>query len=179
MSHMHRIAHIALALCLTGSLPAAAQTLSRPEPECGDTAAMIAAYHRCALWVDGHRVRRGAGGEVVARPGFFRPAPLTRVVYGDSARAHAARYERSTARATTLSFVSGLLFGAAWVVALSYDCDRGPFGPCTNTDDAHGVASGVLAIGSGIALLASVPFSIQAARARARAIWWNNARFAR
>jgi hypothetical protein len=52
MSAMHRIANIALAFSLAGSVPAAAQTLSRPEPECGEAAA-VGGYRACALWVDG------------------------------------------------------------------------------------------------------------------------------
>jgi hypothetical protein len=104
--------------------------------------------------------------------------PLTRLVSGDSARAHAMRYELNARRSNVLGATAALLFVAAYVLADSYDCAPGEFGFCRNSDDGYTFAVAAVAIGSSLALLASVPFGIRARRASARAIWWNNARFA-
>jgi hypothetical protein len=177
MKHVLRIATAAVALCLTGAIPSARGQAPSAQLPCADSAG-VGLYGHCALWLDGNVVRRGAAGEIVARPGFFRPMRLARLVSGDSARIYAARYETNTRRSIVLGAASTLLFVAAYVIADSYDCARRIFGICSRSDDADAVSVAALAIGSGLALIASVPFSIRARRAGARAIWWHNARFA-
>lgn len=168
----------ALSLFLLAVPPVSAQTPATRADQCADTAD-AAAYARCALWVDGRSVRRGLGGDVVARPGFFRPARLTRLVAGDSARVQAARYEVNSARATLLSTASGLLVLASLLVADSYNCAPWEFQYCRNVDDSQALTASALIIGGVVTGLASVPFAIRATRAMGRAIWWHNARFAR
>jgi hypothetical protein len=178
MTPVLRTATAALALCVGPVVPCARAQTAPGTPPCADSAGG-ASYRQCALWLDAGVVRRGAAGAIIARPGFFRPMPLTRVVSGDSARTHAARYEVNAQRSNVLGAAATLLLVAAYVVADSYDCAPVQFGICSNADDSHGVAVGALAIGSGLGLLASVPFGIRARRASARAIWWHNAQFAR
>ena len=96
-----------------------------------------------------------------------------------SARAYASLYEGNARRPYLLGALSGALLGAAWVVANSYDCAPGFFGYCTNSDDNYALGSVGLAIGSAVALVASVPFTIRATRAMGRAVWRHNARYAR
>jgi hypothetical protein len=161
-----------------GTSPARGQTPAPAAAQCADSIGP-AAYQRCALWLDGTRVRRGSDGAVVARPGFFAPARLSRVVAGDSARAYAALYERNARRSYLLGALSGALLVAAYIVADSYDCARGIFGVCTNADDSHALATLGLTVAGAVTLVASVPFTVRATRAMGRAVWWHNARFAR
>jgi hypothetical protein len=165
-----------LSIAIAAGAPA--QTPAPAAGQCADSVGP-AAYVRCALWLDGTRVRRGSDASVVAQPRFFGPARLVRVVVGDSARTYASRYEKNARRSYLFGALSGALLGAAWIVAKSYDCAPGIFGYCTNSDDNYGIASGGLAIGSAVALLASIPFTVRATRAMGRAVWWHNARFAR
>lgn len=161
------------------SLPSfAAAQVSGPASECAAGAG--AAYQRCALWLDGRRVRRGVEGAVVAEPGFFSPTRLTRVVEGDSATKYARSYERNTTRSGVFGLLSGLMIGAAWIVADAYECDPDPtFGICTNTDDNYGIASIALIAGGFASAIVSGVLQQRAGRAASRAIFWHNANFAR
>jgi hypothetical protein len=108
----------ALSGTLSIAIAAAAPAQTPVEEQCADSAGP-AAYVRCGLWLDGTRVRRGSDAAVVAQPGFFAPARLSRVVAGDSARAYAVQYERNARRSYWLGTLSGVLLGAAYVVASS------------------------------------------------------------
>ena len=136
-------------------------------------------YQRCALWMDGRRVRRGADGAVVGEPGFFSPLRLTRLVEGDSAVAHAARFERNTAGAGLFGFLSALSFAGAVITTEAYDCEPNSLGICTNDDDA--VSTGVIAFLAGgiVTGIISGVMQTRAARAANRAIFWHNSNFGR
>ncbi len=173
---------IAMVLVVTGSLvfaaPEAQAQDTRPATECA--AGGGASYQRCALWLDGRRVRRGVDGAIVGEPGFFSPLRLTRLVEGDSAAAHAARFERNTATSGLFGLLSALSFAGAWITADSYECRPEPtFGICTTNDDMWNV--GVIAFGIGAVVTGVISGVLQrrAGRAANRAIFWHNANFAR
>jgi hypothetical protein len=135
-------------------------------------------YRRCALWIEGNRVRRGESGAVVGRPGFFRPIRMTQIVAGDSALAYARTYERRTRQSTTLLFIGGALLASAYAVLDSRACTSTIVDPCDHWDNGDWIA-GSLAVG-GLAL--SIPglvLQVKGQRAGAQAVWWNNERFAR
>lgn len=146
---------------------------------CADTTPGVATYARCALLLDRPGVRRGVEATVVARPGIFSPFALSRLVVGDSAKMYAARYERSARTAQFFGLLGAALVAAGVVYAdahhASADCITGY--PCKDTVDET-VPLGLVIAGTG-AFVISVPLQLQAQRAAARAVWWNNARFAR
>lgn len=147
---------------------------TRPDSvACRDSAA-AGLYRRCALWMEGNTVKRGEGGQVVGRWGFFIPTPLTRLVAGDSAMYYARRFERRSKQSVGL-----LVLGAAVMVfsVSKADCggtydgcqyDYGFSSPGFNTLLAGAVLSGI-----------GAHLQVRAMRAGARAVWWNNERFAR
>lgn len=139
----------------------------------------VCTYRTCALRFEGGRLVRGAGGETVTRPGFILPVRLTPHVLGDSALFYAAKHDRAATRAAWLSnggsFV--LLAGLAIAVIRDRGCEPFDFGSCRDGDVLHVTAAG-LAIGGTVATFASIPFARQAWRLQARAVWWNNARYA-
>lgn len=136
-------------------------------------------YRSCALRFEGSRLVRGVGGETVARQGFIAPVRLTPHVAGDSARSYAAKHDRAVTRAAWLSHggTLALLTGLAIAVVRDRGCEPLNFGSCRDGDALHVTAAG-LAIGGTVATFASIPFARQAWRLQARAVWWNNARFA-
>lgn len=140
----------------------------------------LCAYRDCALRVEGARLVRGAAGETVATPGFFRPMHLAPHVVGDSALAYAVRHDRAATRAAWLSNGGGLAMLAGLAVALIRDrgCDPSDFRSCRDGDALY-LASAGLVLGGAVATFAGVPFARSAWRLQARAVWWNNARFAR
>ena len=163
-------------VCLA-MVPAASAQTSAP---CSAPVASSADYGRCALWVDGNRLRQGKSGEVVTKTGFFSSMRLTDHVIGDSAQAYARSYARNTRRATTLQLIGGVLLGAAYIVADSYDCDPEPsFGFCTTGDDNYVFSTIALTVGAIGFNIASVPFTLRARRHAAQAVLWHNERFAR
>jgi hypothetical protein len=176
-------------LCVALGLAAAAGAWG-PLPAQGAAAANTAeptdttcTYERCALWLDGARLVRGARAELVAKPGWFRSPPLARFVSGDSAGWYAARYERASGRANALSNVGTLAMLGAIGIAYLRDrgCDSGPYpwvSSCRDGDALH-VTTAVMFTGGMVALYGSIPFSRRAGRHRARALWWHNAQFAR
>ena len=139
-----------------------------------------ASYTRCALWIDGPRVRQGAEGVVIGKPGFFRPMRLTRLVQGDSALHYARGFERNTARAGGFAFLS-LAFGvAAYVVVDSYECNRDAFlGVCTNSDDETTLGAVALLAGSLVTGIVSAVFQNNARKDGSRSVFWNNSIYAR
>ncbi|HYC51822.1 MAG TPA: hypothetical protein VEB19_11985 [Gemmatimonadaceae bacterium] len=157
---------------------AGAQDAPQPATECAVGAS--AAYVRCALWIDGARIRRGSDGAIVAQPGFFRPPRLARLVQGDSAVHYGRSFERNSSRSLVFGVISGLLLGTAWVVADQYNCNpESMFGICTNNDDDEALTIGLLALGSLASGITSGVFQVKARRAGARSVFWHNANFAR
>src|SRR5881392_2621186 len=73
-------------------------------------------YRRCALWMDGNRVRRGEDGVFVGRPGFLRPMALTRLVAGDSAMSYAALFEHRSRQSGAFLIAGGALMAAGLIV---------------------------------------------------------------
>jgi hypothetical protein len=135
-------------------------------------------YRRCALWIEGAKVRRGESGAVVGRPGFFRPIRMTQLVAGDSAMSYARTFERRSRQSSTLLFVGGMMMAGAYMVLDSRQCTSTIVGTCDHRDNRDWIA-GSLAIG-GLAI--SIPgmfLEVKARKAGAQAVWWNNERFAR
>ena len=141
---------------------------------CRDTAT-TGLYRRCALWLDGNSVRRGEEGLVVARPGFFTPIRLSRVVAGDSALWYAHRFEHRSRQAAFFGVIGALAL--AGTLSSSNCVSGGAFG-CGAWDTHRGTALGLL-VGGTVFSIAGVHFQVQARRAGAKAVWWNNERFAR
>ena len=168
---------IASVLLATPVTTVAAQETLAQTTECS---ASGASYMRCALWIDGQRVRRGPEGVVVGRPGFFRPLRLTPLVQGDSAVHYAHGFERNTARAGGFGLLSAAFIVSAFIVADSWDCDRDTtLGICTNNDDGvNATAIGLLAGGLVSGIVSSV-FQHHARRDASRSVFWHNANFAR
>jgi hypothetical protein len=173
---------VATGAAVAGSLlafaPAVSAQATGPATECAAGAG--ASYQRCALWLDGRRVRRGADGAVVGEPGFFSPLRLTRIVEGDSALTEARRFERSTATSGVFGLLSALSLSGAWIVVDSHDCRRDPtIGVCTTTDDAYTAGAIALLAGGLVSGIISGVFQRRASRAANRAVFWHNANFAR
>ena len=159
------------------STAAGAQDTRSDAIACADSV-VTGLYRRCALWIEGNRVRRGETGAVVGRPGFFRPIPMTRIVSGDSAVAYARTFERRTRQSNTLLFIGGMMFAGAYAVLDSRQCTSTLVDPCDHWDNGDWIA-GSLGVG---ALAISIPgliLQVKAQKAGAQAIWWNNERFAR
>lgn len=169
---------IMMTLMAFPAVPALAQDVPQPAGECA--AAAGASYVRCALWIDGQRVRRGGEGVVVGRPGFFRPLRLTRLVQGDSALHYARGFERNTARAGGFGLLSlGFVVGA-YVVAASHDCDPDPVFPvCSNSDDEYVAGAVALLAGGLVSGIVSAVFQNHARRDASRSVFWNNSVYAR
>src|SRR5690348_999025 len=75
---------------------------TRPDVEaCRDSTA-TGMYRRCALWMEGDKVRRGEEGTIVARQFLIMPPKLSRWVVGDSALAYANLFERRHKQSTAL-----------------------------------------------------------------------------
>lgn len=163
------------ALVVTSS--ASAQEKWNPDSiACADSSP-AASYARCALMFEGNKVRRGMDETVVGRPGFFKPIPLERLVVGDSARKFAAQYATRTRQETVLGTLGAAMILAGALIA-NDDLDRHCAGGICSTEDLSPAAAGLLFGGIGVGLV-SIPFHIKAQRAGARAVWWNNLRFAR
>ena len=163
---------------LVAAEAAAQEAAAGPATECAANGG--AAYQRCALWLDGRRVRRGVDGGVVGEPRFFSPLRLTRLVEGDSALAQARRFERNTATSGFFGLLSALSLAGAWIVIDSYECRPEPtFGICTTSDDAYSAGAIAFLAGGLVTGIVSGVLQQRAARAANRAIFWHNANFAR
>jgi hypothetical protein len=115
---------------------------------------------------------------VVGRPGFFRPVRLEQLVAGDSAKSYARIYERRARQGNALTFVGSALMITGLMLADTHSTtDCVPYAYCGDTRNERAVYTLVL-LGGGINLL-SLPFHFKAEGAAVRAVWWNNARFAR
>ncbi|HET9425958.1 MAG TPA: hypothetical protein VFO55_11340 [Gemmatimonadaceae bacterium] len=144
---------------------------------CTDTTPGAGTYARCALLIDWPGIRRGVDATVVGRPGIFGPIRLQQLVVGDSARRHAASYERNARRAGLLAFVGAALVVTGLTLADTHtaaSCAPGYF--CEDTRNETPAIASVVA--GTAALIFSIPFQFKSQRAMARAVWWNNARFA-
>jgi len=139
----------------------------------------LCTYRTCALRFEESRLVRGAPGETVARPGFISPLRLVPHVSGDSALFYATKHDRAATRAAWLSNggTAAVLAGLVIAVVRDQGCTPLGFGSCRDGDALHVAAAG-LVIGGSVATLVSIPFARQAWRQQARAVWWNNARFA-
>jgi hypothetical protein len=135
-------------------------------------------YDRCALWLDGTRLRRGTRGGLVARNGLFTPRPLLRYVTGDSAVYYAMRYEHAVKRSAILAGIGAfaLVAGTIVTIARESDCPAFPFRACVGANDVTAMS---LVLGGEIALLVSLPFTKRARQSHARALLWHNHQFAR
>ena len=166
------------ALLLVSSQASAQTAGAGPATECAANGG--AAYQRCALWLDGRRVRRGVDGAVVGERGFFSPLRLTRLVEGDSATAQAKRFERNTATSGLFGLLSVLSMAGALIVVDSYECRPEPtFGICTTTDDAYSAGAIAFLAGGLVTGIISGVLQQRAAKAANRAIFWHNSNFAR
>jgi hypothetical protein len=152
---------------------ASAQNTGTETAACRDSAT-TAMYRRCALWMDGGKVRRGEQGAVVGRRMLIIPAHLSRLVAGDSAMAYANLFERRSKQSTALVVLSGILIG----ISVSNAHCGGQYSGCAydwgfNSAGFDLLAGGVVLTGLG------VHFQERANQAGTQAVWWNNARFAR
>lgn len=130
-------------------------------------------YDRCALWIDGGAVRRGAVGTVVLRDGFFRPMRLAAYVGdADSSGIWASRFEQRDGTGQTL-VVAGLIsmalgFGSHYLRARHV---------VLGSDDANSLEA-VAIVGGYLAFFGGDFVRSTARPYRARAIWWYNRRCA-
>jgi hypothetical protein len=165
-------------LCATQAEAQASMTSAGTDGQvCADTTNPAGTYARCALMLDRKVVRRGIDAVTLGRPGFFRPIRLEQLVAGDSAKGYARMYERRTRQGNALTFVGSALMITGLMMADTHrTADCVPYTYCSDTRNETAVISLVL-LGGGINLL-SLPFHFKAEGAAARAVWWNNARFA-
>ena len=139
----------------------------------------VCTYMSCALRFEGRHLVRGVGGETVTRSGFIAPLRLEQHVVGDSALFYAGKHDRAATRAAWLSNggAFAMLAGLAIAVIRDRGCEPFNFESCRDGDALHVTSTG-LVIGGTVATFASFPFVRQAWSLQARAVWWNNARFA-
>jgi hypothetical protein len=172
MRKARQVLLLVVASATIGTVASAQDT--RPDSEaCRDSAA-TGLYRRCALWMEGNKVRRGEDGVVVARQAFIIPPRLSRVVVGDSALAYANLFERRSKQATAMAVLGGVLMA---ISVANAECG-GDYNGCAydwgfNSPGFPLLLAGVASIGIGAHLQA------RGLRAGAQAVWWNNARYAR
>jgi hypothetical protein len=123
-------------------------------------------YETCALRVEpsflsGPKLLRGHAGEEVGSLGPFGGGVDTLLAGPDSAAVYGRRYVTNVRRASTL----GLIGTAAFIVAYVRS-DR--------FRDSDDTSSAIALTGAGFAL-ASIPFTLRAARSLSRAVWFYNA----
>lgn len=158
-----------------------AQSVEHPMPPCSDSAAAGESYNSCALRLDGHGLRRGADGQLIARRSFFRPVPLSRFVGGDRARASALEFERYERASLALSAVSIALVLGLDGVALMGHCHLFPGGTrqCSDGNSNHAAIVNGLLVGSCATEAISLSLTVRASRAGNLAVWWHNSRLSR
>ena len=152
------------------SSAAAAQDVRSDAVACRDIAT-TGLYRRCALWIDGQRVRRGEEGVVVGRPGFFKPAAMTKLVVGDSAQRYAELFERRSRQSNAFLVGTAVFVTSTYVYIANRQCSP----DCGNEN----LIAGAFTVGSMGLLISGVSLQVRAQRAAARAVWWNNERFSR
>jgi hypothetical protein len=175
---MMRKVLVLVAASVAISTAALAQDTRSDSEACRDTASVQGLYRRCALWIDGNKVRRGEEGIVVGRPGIFSPLRMSRLVAGDSAMRYAQLFEHRSKQSGGFLFVGSALLVASEVVLGSRECHVNIIGACDYRDNHDFVAGSLFVGGLGF----TIPGAVLAAKARsagARAVWWNNSRFAR
>ncbi len=174
---MNRVAFVLLATAFP--IGALAQNAPQPATKCAEGVA--SPYLRCALWLDGRRVRRGDEGAIVGEAsGFFQRLPLPRLVQGDSAQWYARRYSTQVRRARAFGITGIVLTVANTIYFSSWDCNRNPpIGYCENGDDKALTITAGLLLGSFAGYLGEAISLAHATRSASRAVWWHNANFAR
>jgi hypothetical protein len=172
MNDLKKVLMLIVASATIGTLAAAQDT--RADSEACRTEAAVGAYHRCALWFEGNKVRRGSEGTVVAGQGLFGPPHLTQLVAGDSAMRYARLFERRSKQSMAL-----VVIGAAVMVlsATQADCS-GKYSGCEYDWSFGSPAFGILLGGAALTGIGA-GFQVRATRAGAKAVWWHNERFAR
>lgn len=161
----------ALAVGLTAPAVSRAQepTTSRTAT-CGEAGA--AAYDGCALFLEGHQLKRGALGTVVASPGFWKPLPLLAEVGGDSAVRYARSFEYDAFRGNVTGTAGGLLVAGGLFLARPSRSHGG--NEFARLETSAGMILSGLVLG-----FVSSSFNRRAASDAARALWWNNSRYTR
>ena len=154
-------------------LAIAAQADAQRLPACDDTVAS-GQYLRCALRFEGRRLVAGVDGQVVGRHPLFRGFRMQRLVDGDSAIHYAQRHDRFERRANFFGVVGLALEIGALISLQAGGCDASPF-YC----DEWSTPAAVMIFGSVTTLIVSTHYSVKAAKASTRAIWWHNSRYAR
>jgi hypothetical protein len=134
-------------------------------------------YATCALRNDGLIIRRGVTGEVVARPGFVHGPALTPVVFGDSAIAYAALFEHQHARSAQFAMASSVAMASGFIMFRSA-CRVGSHSSCHHSA-AFSTATIALPVVGMSLLFPATYLGHRASQSLSRALWWNNARFAR
>ena len=172
MRKAREVLMLIVASAAIGTVASAQDT--RPDSEaCRDSVA-TGMYRRCALWMEGTKVRRGEEGVVVARQLFIIPPRLSRVVAGDSAVAYANLFERRSKQGTAMAILGGILVA---ISVANAECG-GDYNGCAYDwgFDSPGfplLVAGTISVGIG------AHFQVRAMRSAAKAVWWNNSRFAR
>ena len=172
MRMARQVLMLIVASATIGTVASAQDT--RPDSEaCRDSAA-TGLYRRCALWMEGNKVRRGEDGVVVARQTFIIPPRLSRVVVGDSAVEYANLFERRTKQSTAMAVLGGVLMAISMANA---ECG-GDYNGCAY-DWGFDSPGFPLLVAGAVSVGISAHFQVRAHRAGEKAVWWNNARFAR
>jgi hypothetical protein len=147
---------------------------TRAETDACRDGAATGMYRRCALWMEGSKVRRGEDGAVVTRQFLIMPPKLSHFVVGDSALAYANLFERRSKQSTAL-YVLGVALVAISIA--NAECG-GQYNGCAY-DYGFDSPGFPLLIAGAVAGGLGAHFRVRATRAGQQAIWWNNARFAR
>jgi hypothetical protein len=161
-----------VASATVGSVASAQDT--RPDSEACQDSVATGMYRRCALWMEGMKVRRGEEGVVVARQMFIIPPRLSRVVAGDSALAYANLFERRSKQSTAMAILGGVLMA---ISVANAECG-GAYSGCAY-DWGFDSPGFPLLVAGAVSVGISAHFQVRAMRAGAKAVWWNNSRFAR
>lgn len=125
-------------------------------------------YRACAIRLEpgwgGPKLLQGAHGEPVGGLGMFR-TNVAVLESSDSSRAYVAKFRRAYRTSQALSVIGGV------GMIVFYHAARGE-----DPSNPLAVTSGIVGI---VALYASLPYTLNAHRHLARAIWWHNSVWAR
>lgn len=125
-------------------------------------------YRACAIRLEpgwgGPKLLQGAHGEPVGGLGMFR-TNVAVLESTDSSRAYVARFRRAHRTSQALSVIGGV------GMIVFYHAARG-----ADPSNSLSITSGIVGI---VALYASLPYTLNAHRHLARAIWWHNSVWAR
>jgi hypothetical protein len=132
-------------------------------------------YTACALRSDDLIVRRGATGQIVARPGFLSGPDIVSLVTGDSAIAYARVAQRQLGRSRVLTAASiAVLVGSLFIIPKQ--CRTNNSRDCGGSDLAP--VLGVQAVGIGLAIPGTY-LRRRSVQSLSSAVWWHNAQYAR